>query len=229
MKTLFKMLLIGLVSINLTACWEWKEYPLDFQFAQEDLDCLFSNNLDSFVLFTNTPFKEFDMAYYLRNGRDTIGEQVETGIFSQMISMGAPISDNFINGYSKIKFDNCPFLKTAEFSMGMWSSDKHPDWTLYLYASKYVADTLNEYMGISLKALDSTFIDTANIQGTTYDQVYKVYVRDENPNRFKSVYFRRGYGFLQIVMRDTQRIELIGYKNLKLKPLSFPEKRLSSF
>lgn len=204
----------------LTACIDWKEYPLDFQFAQEDLDCLISNNLDSFVLFTNTPYKEYDMAYYLRNGRDTVGEQVETGIYSQMISMGAPISDNHISGYSEIKFDNCSFLKSAEFSMDMWSHESHPDWVVRLYAARNEADSLDEYFGINLKALDSSFIDTTNILGVTYDQVYKVYVRAEYPSRFQSVYFRRGYGFLQIVMRDGQKIELVGYKKLKIRPLS---------
>lgn len=214
------MLLMGLVGLILTACLEWKEFPLDFQFAQEDLDCLFSNNLDSFVLFTNTPFLEYDTAYYLRNGRDTVGERVQTSIYSQCITFGMEFQDNYINGYSEIKFDNCSFLNTAEFRMGMWSSESHPDWALYLYATRSEADSLDDFMGIGLKALDSTYIDTANILGTTYDQVYKVYVRDEYPSRFHSVYFRRGYGFLRIVMRDGQKIELIGYKKLKLKHLS---------
>lgn len=166
-------------------------------------------NSASNVVIIEKPYNFVDSLYFLLNSMDTITVPVVTNIYPYKSLLSKNIRS--IYGESLLQFDNSSGFKYASIAIDHFHKDPYSLKWFEVALSK-----VNSQSFIYVIQPEDTiqYLDTANVLGRLYYNVYKFQGNSVNANsQIKTVYFAHDWGYLYVEGVDGCKIELIDIKS----------------
>lgn len=171
------------------------------QFSEDDLEYLYF--YDDSLMFTGESILYTDSLTFLLNNSEikkvafiTIIDTLSTPLWIFKVETG-------IQGETVIRFDNCEDFKYAE--VGVYRNDENSVSTKYFSVK---ANGSNPFV-YEIPYNVTLLLDTVEVQGKTYYDVYKFEPPIEYHSNIKVILFSKKDGYIKIETYDGKTIELM--------------------